>query len=691
MNLWRTNMQEKIPQQRMAAVALILVQSFTLAMLMNSLIFPICAAIIACGGLLTYRRGWSISLPGDRWIFVLIAVFVVKYSVAPRQLPFNFEFLFSEFAYEVSSFCVVVELLILFRKQNQDKLPISFLAFSIMGLVFSGNVRLDSVRRVGMLFTVQAFFVVWMWFSLKSRRTVSTSKPQSNLWRNSVMCGVLFVSSIAGTTMSVLLHRHERTLENLIGAYLALGDRGQARSGFSNRGGLSDISNWQSNGGHQLALRVVSKTEPGYLRGKVFDEFNMDRWITTLPRRTLLPVFEHGESSALSGSDHFYKIAHGFSGSSLLMEVSPVDSETAGHCFSPLDTVAVRCRTRPISVDRSKIITRPSEYESISYSILTSPIPLHDHDEIEENFLQISPSLDERVSRVADSLFTDGMSSRKKIHAVSHFFQQNFKYKLGIDIPDNEDRLGYFLESRSAAHCEYFATATAILLRQGGVPTRYVTGYLTQERNEIDKSWVARRKDAHAWVEAYDKDSQRWVLVESTPTGGVPIPSQTGRWQQRREAMSHFFQAVQDQVKRGNFTKAAWLVVLPLLWIVAVFGILAGLFVLMKRKLPKKREAVIEFDEIHSALSHERVRMDKLLAKIGLHRFPSETTTQFADRIETDSRFDQAAQVSLWYRTYSACRFRPVYRPDDLEDLRIQRERISHSWKHLESGENTHV
>ena len=83
-------------------------------------------------------------------------------------------------------------------------------------------------------------------------------------------------------------------------------------------------------------------------------------------------------------------------------------------------------------------------------------------------------------------------------------------------------RLAYFLTVRPPAHCEYFATATAILLRAGGVHARYVTGYVISGRNPVDNSYFALRRNAHAWVEAYDDVEQRWVIVESTPMEGVP-------------------------------------------------------------------------------------------------------------------------------------------------------------------------
>ena len=50
-----------------------------------------------------------------------------------------------------------------------------------------------------------------------------------------------------------------------------------------------------------------------------------------------------------------------------------------------------------------------------------------------------------------------------------------------------------------------------------GVPTRYVSGFVSTEYCVDESYWLARNRDAHAWVEAYDNDTGIWFPVESTP------------------------------------------------------------------------------------------------------------------------------------------------------------------------------
>ena len=73
-----------------------------------------------------------------------------------------------------------------------------------------------------------------------------------------------------------------------------------------------------------------------------------------------------------------------------------------------------------------------------------------------------------------------------------------------------------FLFDQKAGHCEYFASATALLLRAAGVPSRYVNGFLGGEWNEIGHYVDVRENRAHSWVEAY-LGELGWMRVDATP------------------------------------------------------------------------------------------------------------------------------------------------------------------------------
>ena len=79
-----------------------------------------------------------------------------------------------------------------------------------------------------------------------------------------------------------------------------------------------------------------------------------------------------------------------------------------------------------------------------------------------------------------------------------------------------------FLVNRKEGHCEYFASALALLLRSIDIPARMVNGFKGGDWNELTQSMNVRQKHAHSWVEAYvGQDATRagpiWITLDPTP------------------------------------------------------------------------------------------------------------------------------------------------------------------------------
>ena len=78
-----------------------------------------------------------------------------------------------------------------------------------------------------------------------------------------------------------------------------------------------------------------------------------------------------------------------------------------------------------------------------------------------------------------------------------------------------------FLVNRKQGHCEYFASALALLLRSIDIPARMVNGFKGGDWNELTQSMNVRQKHAHSWVEAYigkdERNRPRWITLDPTP------------------------------------------------------------------------------------------------------------------------------------------------------------------------------
>lgn len=99
-------------------------------------------------------------------------------------------------------------------------------------------------------------------------------------------------------------------------------------------------------------------------------------------------------------------------------------------------------------------------------------------------------------------------------------------------LPQGMDPIEYFLGENRKGYCVHFASAGVLLLRQLGVPARYVSGYVVQTGQFAGSGsrYVASVKDesAHAWAEIW-LDNVGWVPVEMTPgydDAGIDLPIQ---------------------------------------------------------------------------------------------------------------------------------------------------------------------
>ena len=82
------------------------------------------------------------------------------------------------------------------------------------------------------------------------------------------------------------------------------------------------------------------------------------------------------------------------------------------------------------------------------------------------------------------------------------------------------DPLADFLFHVKQGHCEYFATAMAVMLRTQGIASRVVNGFLPGEYNEAANAFTVRQSDAHSWVEVYFPQTGSWVTFDPTPPAG---------------------------------------------------------------------------------------------------------------------------------------------------------------------------
>jgi transglutaminase-like putative cysteine protease len=300
-------------------------------------------------------------------------------------------------------------------------------------------------------------------------------------------------------------------------------------------------------------------------------------------------------------------------------------------------------------------------------------------DEALAAYLQLPPTLSPRLSELARRVAGDG-DPAARVQEVASWLRSTHRYTLRLPRPTaGVDPVESFLFDAPEGHCEYFATATALLLRAAGVPTRYVNGYLGGEWNDVGHYVAVRDNRAHSWVEAY-LPATGWVRVDATPP--LAAPTRAGRLGQLLDALDFQWSRwivgydLSRQLDLGRRLARhlglhapeapsggrppGWLVVVAVLAVVALAAA-AGSRVWSARRPARAtaRQAPIEGTPVQRlyarALEH--------LARAGLPRRAAETPREYATRV-ADAGLDAGRLLGELTELYTAARFggRPVDR-----------------------------
>lgn len=94
-----------------------------------------------------------------------------------------------------------------------------------------------------------------------------------------------------------------------------------------------------------------------------------------------------------------------------------------------------------------------------------------------------------------------------------------YSYTLDLSILDTKiDPVEDFLFNRKEGHCEYFATALALMIRTVGIPARVVSGYKGGVPHpEKKNALLVQQRFSHLWVEAWLDNNDGWTTFDATP------------------------------------------------------------------------------------------------------------------------------------------------------------------------------
>ncbi len=591
-------------------------------------------------------------------------------------------------------------------RRDRDFVVLAILAF---GLVLAASVlTVDSTFLIGFaafLLTAVATFIL-----LDMRRsaavatthageTAGTSTAQQMGVALAVLTPVLVVSilTIAGAIFFVL----PRLSAGYLSAYSSAGELSTA---FSDHVELGTIGRIQQSDAVVMHIEIAGDRKGAYSellwRGIALNQFDGRSWSNT-ERQIVVPRGPDGRfivpgayPSAVAQIIHYRVLREPLGSNVFFIAQHPLwlqggyrlITTDAGGALYAID------REHPVGIyeagsDVKRLMQRdllnPERSAETAVAISVSPA--------EKALLQL-PKMDPRVQRLAQQITANSASNYDRAAEIELYLRTHYGYTLDLGRVVPKDPVTYFLFERKQGHCEYFASAMAVMLRSLGIAARVVNGFRGGVFNDITSQYVVRMWNAHSWVESYFP-GYGWISFDPTPAAD---PSQQGRpsrimlyidaassfwrewvinydfqhqkllrqkatnssrqlfertrdgWQQHYEALL----VLARQLRRG-------MVLAPRTWASAGIGLVVLLLLglnarILRSMINIQRLAAHPERAPQKAAGIWYQRMTRTIAHRGWRKLPTQTPTEFAKSID-DRKLQEA--VTEFTERYEKARF----------------------------------
>lgn len=212
------------------------------------------------------------------------------------------------------------------------------------------------------------------------------------------------------------------------------------------------------------------------------------------------------------------------------------------------------------------------------------------------------------IVALCDAWGLRGMTARNAMAEIERRFLDEFTYTQYQDYghhtgPRQISAVSRFLSRLKKGHCEYFATAAVLLLREAGIPARYCVGYAGHERDK-DGTWILRGVHAHAWCRVWvegeklavfdEKRGERrrvqggpsghWVKFDPTPPDWLIVEGSAGSDWQRQ--VLDWWQTTREEflVWRTSSRNSS-----TVNWIIGIVSLLLAVYVTLRLWMSRKR------------------------------------------------------------------------------------------------------
>ncbi|MEW7989408.1 MAG: DUF3488 and transglutaminase-like domain-containing protein [Candidatus Thiodiazotropha sp.] len=296
-------------------------------------------------------------------------------------------------------------------------------------------------------------------------------------------------------------------------------DRPSAESPFRYRGFdyEMDIDNPDDQGDRfsNAIVAHVRADRPLYLRARIFDRFDGLRWYSSAQQLSKLKL-SRGEielqPSTLASADRVVEHYEVF-----------IERDLGDYIPAAAVPLKVNFPATVMGVDAFGQLHSPGALRNGTAYAVESLRTYHkgrtfaETDYVElPNFTQLPEDIDPRIIQLSQQVTEPHDDQFSKALALEQHLRNSYDYDFdSIFNSQQHTPLSRFLFETRKGHCEYFASALAVMLRTQGIPSRLVTGFSATNQNPLTGYYDIYALDGHAWVEAY-VDGIGWLELEPT-------------------------------------------------------------------------------------------------------------------------------------------------------------------------------
>ena len=317
---------------------------------------------------------------------------------------------------------------------------------------------------------------------------------------------------------------------------------------------------------------------------------NIGSYMSNVPRQLILPYYYSGIEGKLGGSESYFGMVSAKGAKTITYY--PCEEELI---YEVLENDGLAQELEENIVINESFYTNNSNYVS----------------EVMRKFIdEYNLEYNRKDDRVSD--YEERM---RVVNRIIEIFEEDYVYTLRPGkTPKSKTYEKYFLLDNKKGYCAHFATATVLILRELGIPARYVEGYaidpgytdytVKADEKSLDE-WIwgegsskatqvveysVTDRSGHAWTEMY-VSGIGWIPVDTTPSSDEEEETGDGGFGRTLENIANVAgNAAQGVSKRLDFIKRNKIALAAGLFLVVtilIFGWVSS--ILICRKIRKKK------------------------------------------------------------------------------------------------------